>query len=119
MNGKRLIQSSLHTLVRFKLRSFFMSIGVALGVATLIAGSSVGGGAAQKISAQIEMWTIGTDGCTRQYARAKQHDQVFLHGFLLCRWVELILCLDTSQKSANRITQNFLIHFSPAWDVFK
>jgi putative ABC transport system permease protein len=61
MNGLRLIQSSLRTLNRFKLRSFFMSIGVALGVATLIAGSSVGGGAAQKISAQIDqMFGPGT-----------------------------------------------------------
>ena len=61
MNGTRLIQSSLRNLVRFKLRSFFMSIGVALGVATLIAGSSVGGGAAEKISAQIDqMFGPGT-----------------------------------------------------------
>ena len=38
-----------------------MSIGVALGVATLIAGSSVGGGAAEKISAQIDqMFGPGT-----------------------------------------------------------
>jgi len=56
-----MIQSSLRNLVRFKLRSFFMSIGVALGVATLIAGSSVGGGAAEKISAQIDqMFGPGT-----------------------------------------------------------
>ena len=61
MNGTRLLQSSLRNLVRFKLRSFFMGIGVALGVATLIAGSSVGGGAAQKISAQIDqMFGPGT-----------------------------------------------------------
>jgi len=61
MNGKRLVQSSLHTLTRFKLRSFFMSIGVALGVATLIAGNSVGGGAAEKISSQIDqMFGPGT-----------------------------------------------------------
>ena len=61
MNGTRLIQSSLRNLVRFKLRSFFMSVGVALGVATLIAGSSVGGGAAEKISAQIDrMFGPGT-----------------------------------------------------------
>jgi len=61
MNGIRLIQSSLRILVRFKLRSFFMSIGVAIGVATLIAGSSVGGGAAQKISDQIDqMFGPGT-----------------------------------------------------------
>jgi len=38
-----------------------MSIGVALGVATLIAGNSVGGGAAQKISDQIDqMFGPGT-----------------------------------------------------------
>ena len=61
MNASRLIRSSLKNLVRFKMRSFFMSIGVAVGVATLIAGSSVGNGAAQKISAQIDqMFGPGT-----------------------------------------------------------
>ncbi len=61
MNGIRLIDSSLRNIVRFKLRSFFMSIGVAVGVATLIAGSSVGGGAARKISDQIDqMFGPGT-----------------------------------------------------------
>ena len=61
MNASRLIRSSLKNLVRFKMRSFFMSIGVAVGVATLIAGSSVGSGAAQKISAQIDqMFGPGT-----------------------------------------------------------
>jgi putative ABC transport system permease protein len=61
MNGIRLIQSSFKTLLRFKMRSFFMSIGVAVGVATLIAGGSVGAGAAEKISAQIDqMFGPGT-----------------------------------------------------------
>ena len=61
MNATRLIRNSLKNLVRFKMRSFFMSIGVAVGVATLIAGSSVGNGAAQKISAQIDqMFGPGT-----------------------------------------------------------
>ena len=61
MNVTRQIRSGLRNLVRFKLRSFFMGIGVALGVATLIAGNSVGGGAAQKISAQIDqMFGPGT-----------------------------------------------------------
>ncbi len=61
MNGIRLVQSSVRNLVRFKMRSFFMSIGVAVGVATLIAGSSVGTGAAEKISAQIDqMFGPGT-----------------------------------------------------------
>ncbi|MDH3847008.1 MAG: ABC transporter permease [Gammaproteobacteria bacterium] len=61
MNPTRLIRSSLKNLVRFKMRSFFMSVGVAVGVATLIAGSSVGNGAAQKISAQIDqMFGPGT-----------------------------------------------------------
>lgn len=61
MNGTRLIQNSFRILFRFKLRSFFMSIGVAVGVATLIAGSSVGGGAARKISDQIDqMFGPGT-----------------------------------------------------------
>jgi putative ABC transport system permease protein len=61
MNGFRMLRSSFKNLIRFKLRSFFMSIGVAIGVATLIAGSSIGTGAAQKISAQIDrMFGPGT-----------------------------------------------------------
>ncbi len=67
MNGTRLIQSSLRNLVRFKLRSFFMSIGVALGVATLIAGSSVGGGAAVvplgAFNHPYQVTRIGVHGC--------------------------------------------------------
>ncbi len=54
MNWGLLLGSSLRNLRRFKLRSFFMSIGVAIGVATLIAGASAGSGAAQKITAQID-----------------------------------------------------------------
>lgn len=61
MNWKLLFNSSLRNLGRFKLRSFFMSIGVVLGVATLIVGSTLGGGAAQKIGDQIDqMFGPGT-----------------------------------------------------------
>lgn len=61
MNWKLLLNSSLRNLGRFKLRSFFMSIGVVLGVATLIVGSTLGGGAAQKITDQIDqMFGPGT-----------------------------------------------------------
>jgi putative ABC transport system permease protein len=53
--------SSLRNLARFKLRSFFMSIGVILGVATLVVGSTLGSGAEQKISDQInQMFGPGT-----------------------------------------------------------
>jgi len=61
MNWKLLISSSLRNLTRFKLRSFFMSIGIVLGVATLIVGNTLGGGAAQKINDQInQMFGPGT-----------------------------------------------------------
>jgi len=61
MNRKLLLRNSLRNLSRFKLRSFFMSIGVVLGVATLIVGSTLGGGAAQKINDQInQMFGPGT-----------------------------------------------------------
>ncbi len=61
MNWKLLIKSSVRNLVRFKLRSFFMSIGIVLGVATLIVGNTLGGGAAQKIGDQIDqMFGPGT-----------------------------------------------------------
>ena len=54
MNWNLLLLGSLRNLRRFKLRSFFMSIGVAVGVATLIAGASAGSGAAKQITAQID-----------------------------------------------------------------
>jgi len=61
MNWKLLISSSLRNLVRFKLRSFFMSIGIVLGVATLIVGNTLGAGAAEKIGDQInQMFGPGT-----------------------------------------------------------
>lgn len=61
MNWRLLINNSLRNLVRFKLRSFFMSIGIVLGVATLTVGSTLGGGAAQKITDQIDrMFGPGT-----------------------------------------------------------
>ena len=61
MNWKLLIVSSLRNLVRFKMRSFFMSIGIILGVATLITGNTLGSGAAQKIGDQInQMFGPGT-----------------------------------------------------------
>jgi putative ABC transport system permease protein len=61
MNYQRLLAGSLRNLARFKLRSFFMSIGVILGVATLIVGSTLGGGAEQKITDQInQMFGPGT-----------------------------------------------------------
>ena len=61
MNYQRLMTSSLRNLARFKLRSFFMSIGVILGVATLVVGSTLGSGAEQKISDQInQMFGPGT-----------------------------------------------------------
>ena len=61
MNWKLLAKSSLRNLSRFKLRSFFMSIGIVLGVATLIVGNTLGGGAAEKIGDQInQMFGPGT-----------------------------------------------------------
>jgi len=61
MNYQRLLSGSLHNLARFKLRSFFMSIGVVLGVATLVVGSALGSGAEQKIADQInQMFGPGT-----------------------------------------------------------
>lgn len=61
MNCQRLLRDSLRNVVRFKLRSFFMSVGVTLGVATLVVGSTLGSGAEQKITDQInQMFGPGT-----------------------------------------------------------
>ena len=54
MNRKLLLKSSLRIMSRNKLRTLFMSIGVAVGVATLIAGQSLGTGATQQISERVE-----------------------------------------------------------------
>ena len=73
MNWKLLVKTSLRNLSRFKLRSFFMSIGIVLGVATLIVGNTLGGGAAQKISDQIDQ-TFGPGTIFIASAELKQAD---------------------------------------------
>jgi hypothetical protein len=45
MNRKLLLQNSLRIMLRNKLRTLFMGIGVMIGVGTLIAGQSLGAGA--------------------------------------------------------------------------
>jgi putative ABC transport system permease protein len=54
MNRKLLLKSSLRGMSRNKLRTLFMSIGVMLGVATLIAGQSLGGGAEQQLKQRVD-----------------------------------------------------------------
>ena len=61
MNRKLLLESSLRIMSRNKLRTFFMSIGVAVGVATLIAGQSLGTGATKQIGERMDkMFGPGT-----------------------------------------------------------
>ena len=55
MNWKLLISGSLRMMLRFKMRTLFMSIGVALGVAVLIAGRSLGIGAEQQLNERIDL----------------------------------------------------------------
>jgi putative ABC transport system permease protein len=55
MNWKLLITGSLRMMLRFRLRTAFMSMGVALGVAVLIAGRSLGTGAEQQLSERINL----------------------------------------------------------------
>ena len=50
MNWKNLLGGSMRSFRRFKLRSFFMGVGVAIGVATLVAGGAVGKGLADRLS---------------------------------------------------------------------
>ena len=49
MNKRLLIAGSWRTMSRYKLRTFFMSMGVALGVATLVVARSLGTGAEQQM----------------------------------------------------------------------
>ena len=61
MNSKLLLKNSLRIMSRNKLRTFFMSIGVAVGVATLIAGQSLGTGASKQIGERMDkMFGPGT-----------------------------------------------------------
>ena len=61
MNSKLLLKNSLRIMSRNKLRTFFMSIGVAVGVATLIAGQSLGTGASRQIGERMDkMFGPGT-----------------------------------------------------------
>ena len=55
MNWKLLIIGSLRMMLRFRLRTAFMSMGVALGVAVLIAGRSLGTGAEQQLNERIDL----------------------------------------------------------------
>lgn len=55
MNWKLLITGSLRMMARFRMRTLFMSIGVALGVAVLIAGRSLGTGAEQQLNERIDL----------------------------------------------------------------
>ncbi len=61
MNRRLLLNSSLRIMSRNKLRTFFMSIGVAVGVATLIAGQSLSTGASMQIGERMDkMFGPGT-----------------------------------------------------------
>lgn len=53
MNRKLLLQGSLRIMARNKLRTLFMSIGVMLGVGTLITGQSLGNGAEQQLKERV------------------------------------------------------------------
>ncbi len=55
MNWKLLIIGSLRMMSRFRMRTAFMSVGVALGVAVLIAGRSLGTGAEQQLNERIDL----------------------------------------------------------------
>jgi putative ABC transport system permease protein len=61
MNRKLLLQSSLRIMLRNKLRTLFMSFGVMIGVATLIAGQSLGSGAETELKQRVnKMFSPGS-----------------------------------------------------------
>jgi len=53
MNRKLMLQSSLRILLRNKLRTLFMSIGVMIGVGTLIAGQALGTGTEKEVKQRV------------------------------------------------------------------
>ena len=54
MNTRLMLRGSLRTLTRYRLRSFFMGLGVVVGVAALVVMRSIGTGAQQDMLAKIE-----------------------------------------------------------------
>lgn len=55
MNTRLLLTGCIKMMARFRMRTLFMSIGVALGVAVLIAGRSLGTGAGEQLNERIDL----------------------------------------------------------------
>jgi putative ABC transport system permease protein len=55
MNAKLLVASSVRSMSRYRLRTFFMSIGIVVGVASLIVGRSLGAGAERELKDKIDI----------------------------------------------------------------
>lgn len=61
MNKRLLLAGSVRILTRHKLRSFFMSLGIVIGVATLVVMRSMGSGAEQEMMSKVEkMFSAGS-----------------------------------------------------------
>ena len=61
MNKRLLLAGSVRILTRHKLRSFFMSLGIIIGVATLVVMRSMGSGAEQEMMSKVEkMFSAGS-----------------------------------------------------------
>ena len=61
MNKRLLLAGSVRILTRYKLRSFFMSLGIVIGVAALVVMRSMGSGAEQDMLTKIErMFSAGS-----------------------------------------------------------
>ncbi len=61
MNKRLLLTGSVRILTRYKLRSFFMSLGIVIGVAALVVMRSMGSGAEQDMMNKIErMFSAGS-----------------------------------------------------------
>ena len=61
MNKRLLLAGSVRILTRHKLRSFFMSLGIVIGVATLVVTRSMGSGAEQEMMSKVEkMFSAGS-----------------------------------------------------------
>ena len=54
MNKRLLMAGSVRILIRYKLRSFFMSLGIVIGVAALVVTRSMGSGAEQEMLDKME-----------------------------------------------------------------
>ena len=87
MNKRLLLAGSVRILTRYKLRTFFMSLGIVIGVAALVVMRSMGSGAEQEMLAKIERMFSGSsimiaNSASAMHGGAREIDVPILPGLI-------------------------------------